>query len=310
MHPRRSTPPLWFVCLVHVAGALCVRHFAGMVVGPPADAGGVHQVQLAFWPLVIFLAEAIWTGIQAAGKVALVILTWSVKALWWFATLTYNALKGLGVAFVKGAKEIWEFSRATYDHVLKPAWTTLKRWYHAFRDWYDATIRPVLDFAIAVRDTIICWWKTYVQPWLDIIDVTRRVARVLGALGFEWAKTLDRKLGELEAKIQRPFQLLLSKVNEIVNLVNRVLTADGLFQRLAFISTLARDYQYAWRAIVKPYSKSITDAERPPLPKLPVVTGLSVVVPGIRVYMAGGSGPYADEIRAAAAATRVFLRKR
>jgi hypothetical protein len=71
------------------------------------------------------------------------------------------------------------------------------------------------------------------------------VARILSSLGLGWARKLDAYLGQLEDKIQRPFQFLLAKINEVINVVNRIVTLDGLIQRVALIRSLARDYKFA-----------------------------------------------------------------
>jgi hypothetical protein len=44
--------------------------------------------------------------------------------------------------------------------------------------------------------------------------------------------------------------------------VNRIVTLDGLIQRLVLIRSLARDYEYAWRAITQPYSRLLERKDR------------------------------------------------
>ena len=87
--------------------------------------------------------------------------------------------------------------------------------------------------------------------------------RILSSLGVAWARKLDAQLGAIEDKIERPFRYVLAKVNEIVNLVNRVITADGLFQRAALIRSLGRRLQV--RVESNPAVASVnplTDAQR------------------------------------------------
>jgi hypothetical protein len=167
-----------------------------------------------------------------------------------------------GNALLKGLRAAWQFFELSYEKVIKPAFTKFWRWFDKFRKWLDDTFGPTLAWLRRLREHLLRFWATWVRPWLDFIDVTRRVLRVLSSLGLKWARELDKRLGELEEKIERPFRLLIAKVNEVINLVNRVITLDGLLTRLALIRSLERDYKYAWRAAVNPWHMLIEDRHR------------------------------------------------
>jgi hypothetical protein len=257
MRARRSPPPFWFTLGVAVAIAIVLRLVDQAYGVRDAAPGHAPPVSMAFFGFLIALIGAIWNGLQVAGRVTLEVLAWSVKALWLFATTTANGLKALGVLAAQGLKKVWDFFGSVFERVIKPAWLKFWRWFDKFRKWLDDTFGPVLKWLQQVRKTLLDFWKTYVRPWLDLIDVTRRALRVLSSLGLGWARRLDAYLGRLEDKIQRPFMLLLAKVNEVINIVNRIVTIDGLLQRVALVRSLARDYEYAWRAIANPYRHAI-----------------------------------------------------
>ena len=291
---RRRRAPLWFLLLVTVAGAVALRQLNAALEPPLARSPVADQVQVAFLGFLILVGELIWKGLEVAGRVTLTALAWSVKALWIFASSTYNGLKAIGVVLRDGLKASWEFLRTTYDTVLKPAWTTFWRWFDKFRRWHDDTFGPVLKFLRDLRDTLLDFWKTYVRPWLDLIDVTRRALRVLGSLGLQWARELDRQLADLEARIERPFRLLLAKVNEVINLVNRVVTLDGLFQRLALVRSLERDMRYAWRAAVNWRVDPVTDAHTEEQQRQLNSRSLSEVIGHTTAALVDDAGPYAE----------------
>jgi hypothetical protein len=188
--------------------------------------------------------------LQVAAKVTLTALSWSVKALWWFATTTANGLKFVGRELLLGLRKAWEFFRLTYDRVIKPAFLKIRDWYRSFRTWLEATVGPVLAWVKAIRDNLLLFYNTWIRPWLDLIDVTRRILRVFAALGLDWARKLDARLGQIAELIDRPFRLIIGKLNEAIGIINRVITADGLFQRIAMLGSLARDMRYAWRLAV------------------------------------------------------------
>jgi hypothetical protein len=150
---------------------------------------------------------------------------------------------------VTAFKDLW-------SKVLKPAWAKFNKWIDRAHDWLVTKFGPILCWLQKARKRIEAFYKKYVQPWLDAIDTTRKFLRLLEALHIKWAAELDRKLAALEDRITRPFLLVVGKLNEIINLVNSVIDGFGLFQRVVLIRSIERDYQYAWRAIVNPYSDS------------------------------------------------------
>ncbi len=250
MTRRRSAPPFWFVLCVAVVLALGCRYVLGSAYWERQGDGHEPQIQQAFFAFLLMIAGVIWKGLEVAAKVTLTALSWSVKALWWFATTTANGLKFVGQQLLTGLKKSWQFLRLTYDRVLKPAVLKFWRYFNKFRKWLDDTFGPVLRFLKRVRDSILCFYKTWVRPWLDLIDVTRRILRVLASMGLAWARALDKRLGELEERIDRPFRLVVGKLNEVIGIVNRVITLNGLIQRVALLQSLGRDMRYAWRMAI------------------------------------------------------------
>ena len=101
---------------------------------------------------------------------------------------------------------------------------------------------------------------------------------------------------------------LLQKVNEVINIVNRIVTADGLFQRVALIRSMARDYKYAWKAITAPWVKDQTPPKDADVIKGVTGKPLPTVASDIRAYLRDGSGPDAALLDEMAAQWRIYLR--
>jgi hypothetical protein len=290
---RRTSPAALVLDLRGRRARAAVSVFPRRAADAAPGDGHAPDVQLAFWPIVFAIVSAIWRGLEVAGRVTLAAVAYSVKLLWLFASKAANGVIAVGNALLKGLRAAWRFFELSYEKVIKPAFTKFWRWFDKFRKWLDDTFGPTLAWLRRLRDSLLRFWATWVRPWLDFIDVTRRVLRVLSSLGLKWARELDKRLGELEEKIERPFRLLIAKVNEVINLVNRVITLDGLLTRLALIRSLERDYMYAWRAAVNPWTRDVTAADRERRDNTLTPRSLATITQETRAYMRDKSGPRA-----------------
>jgi hypothetical protein len=303
MRARRPAP-CWFHVLVAVAAAVALR-----AIAPPSATGTRGGVSLAFFAFLFAIGELIWNGLQVAAQVTLAFLQWMVTHLSLLLVKVANGLREAWGFIRDGFKLAWKFLRVVYTDVLKPAWNTFWRWFDKARKWLDETFRPVIKWLLKVRASLLQFWKDYVRPWLDLIDVTRKLLHVLGSLGVTWARALDRKLGEIEDMIERPFRFVLGKLNEVINLVNTVVTAGGLLQRVALIRSLARDYQFAWRAIAQPYTRAVTDSDREQANHKLGVKPLTQIEHETREYIHGRGGPRAALLEEMAVIWRKQLRE-
>lgn len=289
--PRRA--PWWFYLVVAASCAVLMR-----VCAPTDPASGPLGAphappSLAWFTWLITLVEALWTGVEVAGRVTLAILQYSVTIAWRAITLLGKGAVELAGYAWQGLRQGWALFRATYEHVLKPAWKFFWTWVDKTERWLERTFAPVLRWLRRVRQWVLDFYAAYVRPVLDLFDITRRALRVLASLGIDWARTLDQKLADLEEKIERPFRLLVAKINEVVNLVNRVVTLDGLFQRLAYVRTLERDYAQAWNVLTAVGSKPLTAADRKALADKNEPPTTEAIDREAFAFLATGEGPKA-----------------
>lgn len=258
----RPRPPLWFEVLFYALGAALFYWVANHLPAPP-HAGGVDgpPVQLAFFGWFIAVIQAIWTGVQAAATATVAALAATVQILWAGLSRLGNLALEIGRDTVKGFRAAWGFVRTLYEDVLKPAWQKFWKVIDWARRTLDELFRPVFKFLRAVRSELLKIYEKFIRPVLDTIELARHILKIFGKLGFEWAKTLDAKLASVEDKIDGAFRLVLRKVNDVINVVNRVVTLDGLFQRLAYIRTLERDVMYTWRVLVNSRHSAISSEQ-------------------------------------------------
>lgn len=201
------------------------------------------------------LAGFLGTGAAAAAGYLATALNWTIGRLGTF-------IKATGAVFAKS----WDALKIVYADVLKPAVTWIDAHVKRLYSWLRTTFKPVFDFLYRVRAELLNLYKRFVRPILDVIDHVRVGLRILGTLGVDWARALDRRLGEWESVISDNFRRILSYVNEITDVVNAVVTPGRLFQQLPFVRSLDRDARYWiriwWNKQIRVGPSGIADYER------------------------------------------------
>lgn len=298
---RRPRPPLWLELAVCVGLSLALRALFPHGLGPPG-------VDTAFFAWLILVGEAIAAGLQAVGHAVLIALSWSVNALW----IVFREL-GLGVKafagqFLAAGKKLWQFSRELFTNVLRPAWEKFWHFVEWARRTLDHLFRPVFEFLNTLRRELLKFYSDWVRPILDSIGIARKVLHVFSALGLDWARRLDAELGKLEERIDAPFRYVLGKINEVINFVNRIATADGLFQRLALIRSIERDIREVRRAFVNAFARPLEDADVDDVQEQLGKRKLADVHNDTSAALSTNTGPYASWADEMAATARDYLR--
>lgn len=299
---RRRLPPLWTCALV--ALLVVLYHIKSGVYERPSP-----PITLAFWGWLFTLASLIWSGIGTIAEATVAVLATSVNLLWIIVKQVAEGLAFAGSKLLTAFKTSWSFLRGLYDDVLKPAW--LKFW--KFIDWtretLDRVFKPIFKVLFRIRAELLKFYDRFVRPVLATIDVARKILHVFSALGLDWAKKLDQQLAAIEAKIDAPFRLLLRELNKVINLVNLVVTGDGLFQRLALIRSIERDIKFTqnlwWNAMHRP----ATVAEKARLARKGEPPLVDQAVTDIREYLTTGGGPGAAQIDEAAQDVALRLKR-
>jgi hypothetical protein len=301
--PRPRRVPFWFE-LALLGVFWLVAHLAGL------DARDPGPVAFAWFAWLVIVAQAIWTGVQAVGQATLVALTWAVNALWLTAKAIGTGMKEFGRLFLRGGKELWGFMRATWTHVLKPVWMKFWRLVDWARRGLEDLFRPILRVLKYVRTEWLKLYDRFVRPVLDTIAIARKALRVGSALGLDWATKLDAKLGGIEAWIDAQFQKVLAEINKVINLVDRVVSADGLFQRLALVRSIERDIRYVSRAFMNWRSAAVADEDYARMRTTSRVPTIDDVLSATTDALTTNSGRYAPFVSETVAQWRIDLERR
>jgi len=181
-----------------------------------------------------------------------------------------------------------------FSKVLGPIINALVGLVGGIHDLLAKWLGPLLKYLNYIKEIIKRIYNDILKPILAVIDTVRAVLKVLEFFHVPFAQAVDDALGKLEQKLTAPLLAVLSKVNELSNWINRIVTLDGLFQRTLLLQSLAR--HAAGMANLWWNSQTL---KGPPTPRAPPEDpqepiGPSDVADGIGAYMRDGSGPFAE----------------
>lgn len=216
--------------------------------------------------------------------------------LWHVAVFVGKALWDVAVQIARVFKALYGFLGKFWNSILKPLVKWVWQTYQRLRKWLEDTLGPVLKFLYTVRCELLKFYDKWLRPVLETITVIRRTLQLLAALRIEWARDLDRKLADLEDRLLAPVQFLLRKVNQVIDVVNRVVTLDGLLQRVVLLQSIARDIVGVANTWHQAFSRPVTAGEREAaLAQNPHKTGAQLAREFV-AYLETGQGPHAASI--------------
>lgn len=175
-----------------------------------------------------------WFGITA--KELLRLVTYLKDHIVELSRALLNGVLKLGRAL---ARAVVSMLRLTV-HGLKTLALWANRKLLALERYLKDKFGPILRWLKLVKDHLDDFYKRFVRPIIDTIEFIRQLNRVLQVFHINLLRTLDATLAKIEQKIDEPFLWVRAHITEIENLVNRVLTLDGLFQRLTLIRSMAK----------------------------------------------------------------------
>lgn len=156
----------------------------------------------------------------------------------WLALKAWDAIKFVG-------RHVVDFGRAV-GHAFEKLWSTV------IRPAIRALVQAAHDVYIFVRDVankilnvlkhvyhVFDWiYNRYVRPLLSFIDQVRRILQLLAKLGVDWAGKLDAILGKVQLWIYNAFELVRSKLNELVTILNLVLDPRLFIRSNVFLASV------------------------------------------------------------------------
>jgi hypothetical protein len=239
-----------------------------------------------------------------------------LSAIWaWIRDVLVRYVTELARAVAQGFPQLWGglgrvlgWLKRFWTDLLKPLLRAIADGVQWLQRFLHRIFDPIIQVLTDLRKFLQRIYDTFLRPILDLIDLFRTVLRGLSVLGVDWARELDAKLAEFQRLISAPLLEAIKRVNEIASWIDRIVTLDGLFQRLIWLRTLAAYQRPVFRWAWNSQSTPLTGGEVDTLRRKNRPGDLAVLRADFLAFVRFGSGPMAPKIEERAVIFRDRLR--
>jgi hypothetical protein len=112
-------------------------------------------------------------------------------------------------------------------------------------DFLAAKFGPVLKWLKELKQHIRDIYDRFVRPIIDVIQFIRQLNALLELFHISLLKKLDATLAQIEQRIEAPFLWVTQKITWLENWIDRIVTLDGIFQRVTLLKSMAK-YVAPW----------------------------------------------------------------
>jgi len=192
--------------------------------------------------------------------------------------------------------------------IFEPLFRMLGRLFDKLVRFLDRIFGPLIRLIKKAKFWLQKIYDKVFKPIIDAIEVVRALLRVLAFFGVDWARKLDQQLGRLEQLILEPIQFLTEKLNELANWINRIVTLDGLLQRVMLLRSLIRDVGLTTNLFWNAQSRPLTPTEQARYTQPPRRADQTFPMVQIRQHFATGDAEISGGIRESVANVRIIVR--
>lgn len=189
--------------------------------------------------------------------------------------------------------------RKLWTAVLRPMLTWAVKKVQFLEAWLKTHVAPILAFIKRLKEEFDRIYTTYVKPIIDAIEMVRQLNRVLELFHIHVLNKVDEVLAQIERKIEDPFLWVRAKITWVENWIDRIVTFDGLFQRVTLLASMAK-HAPEWLNIGANFrNQPITSAGRSALARGTAIADAPGLLRDATNYMQGGRSDFGDVIDAA-----------
>jgi len=180
-----------------------------------------------------------WFGITA--KELLRLVTYLKDHIVQLAQALLNGVLKLGRALARVVVSLLRLAAHTIKQLAQWSYRKLL----ALEKYLKDKFAPILRWLKLVKDHLDEFYKRFIRPIIDTIEFIRKLNSLLLLFHIDVLKKLDSTLAKIEQRIEEPFEWVRVRITTVENWINRIVTLDGLFQKLTLIRSMAK-YLPTW----------------------------------------------------------------
>ncbi len=191
--------------------------------------------------------QFIWSALQWLAQFFMQLFVYIWNFFVTIANFLWGVLKAVFSFAWNALSKAAGFIRHIWDRFFKGIFLRVMRAINAAHRWLEAHLSPIIKFLKKLRAWYDRFYKLYVRPILNMLQIVRRVLRVMRFLHISWAKTLDKWIAKVEADISRTFLQIRGILNSTIDFLNAL--ADPL--RLLRHPTLVLSFRRIFNGLVR-----------------------------------------------------------
>jgi hypothetical protein len=167
-------------------------------------------------------------------------LQWMMQTLVSVFQFLWGVLVAVFQFFYNLALTIGKFFAHVWNDWIKGWLQDFWNLYRKVHDWLEGILSPIINFIAKIRAWVDWVFKTYIKPFLSLLNQVRSFLNILAAMGVSWAKTLDQWVTRLEGRITSAFLTLQNYLNTALGILNALADPLGLFRRPTLVMSMRR----------------------------------------------------------------------
>lgn len=176
-------------------------------------------------------------GIGSAIEAALIQLFNLIVQVFQFI---WNVIGFIADFMLKVFKSIGSFFSHLWTNFFKGIFTKVFSGIQKLTTFLESKLRPIIQFLTTVRKYVDKIYKTYIAPFLKVIQHIRQFLQILKLLHVKFAAELDKALGQLQRDVQGVFTQIRGILNTTIDLLNIIADPSKLLRRPTMVLSIRR----------------------------------------------------------------------
>lgn len=176
-------------------------------------------------------------GIGSAIEAALIQLFNLIVQVFQFI---WNVIGFIADFILKVFRSIGSFFSHIWTNFFKGIFTKVFSGIQKLTTFLESKLRPIIKFLTTVRKYVDKIYKTYIAPFLKVIQHIRQFLQILKLLHVKFAAELDKILGQVQRDVQGVFTQIRGILNTTIDLLNIIADPSKLLRKPTMVLSIRR----------------------------------------------------------------------